>query len=82
MPFEEKKYYCTESENSYTETELRNCYHDFGYDETETYEEFKENCMYYNNGTLVQVKMLSAVVDMASGKTIYSVWNIKTDLEV
>ena len=82
--FEEKKYFCTESENSYTESELHNAWKDAIKDGdtycTSTFEDFKKNCMVENNGTLKEVKKEYSVFDHKANKEVFSLWNIRTDL--
>ena len=80
MPFEEKKYYCTESGNSYTVSELIEIWkNDNCKFQNESFHDWLNNCMYENNGTLIKAKEIFSIRE--HGRVIYSVWSIKTDLE-
>jgi len=68
----EKLFYCRESDHVYTLEEIKAFYleDNCGY---ENFSDYLKNCMYENNGTLEEIKILYTISDCI-------VWNIKTDL--
>ena len=74
--FEEKKYFCTETENSYTESEMHDIYNEF-HDEGETFSEYINSCMVENNGTLITAKKTMTVRNNGR-ETTY--WNIRSEI--
>lgn len=80
--FEEKLFYCTETENSYTlsemETERQNAIADGDTLFSENLESFINACLVENNGTLIKAKKEYSIAK--NGVEIFSLWNIRTDL--
>ena len=71
----EKLYYCRESEKLWTLEELKRFFEteSDGKFDGETFGEWLNKCMYYNNGTLEEIKILYTVGTM-------TVWNIYTEV--
>ena len=80
--FEEKLFYCTESENSYTLSEMEKARQDAINDGdtlyTDSLESFVNACLVENNGTLETIKKEYSIYE--NGKEIFSKWNIRADL--
>ena len=74
--FEEKKYFCNETENSYTESELREFYNEF-HDEGETFAEYVNSCLVENNGTLITPRRECTF--RLYGKEI-TFWNLRSNI--
>lgn len=74
--FEEKKYFCTETENSYTESEMRKAFEEY-HVEGETFAEFINSCLAENNGTLITVKK-ERTLKLCGKETTF--WNIRSDI--
>lgn len=80
--FEEKLFYCTESENSYTLSEMEKARQDAIENGdtlfTNSIESFINACLVENNGTLETIKKEYSISE--NGIEIFSKWNIRTDL--
>jgi len=75
--FEEKKYFCTESENSYTESEMMEFYDNDFSEHEGNFSDFLSACMVENNGTLITPKK-ELTIRYRGEETTY--WNIRTDI--
>jgi len=79
---EENLYYCTESEQLFTESDLAKCMEISKADGDEfatgNLAEYINACLVENNGTLEKVKKIRSTY--YKGIEIFSEWNIKTDL--
>lgn len=77
--FEEKKYYCSESEESFTEAELRAYYNEDL--ESGSYDgsfcDWLNNCLYENNGTLEVPKLLATFRHKGH---VFTKWSIYSDI--
>lgn len=75
--FEEKKYYCSESEESFSESELKSLHAEAVESgcETDSFCEWLNGCMVENNGSLEVSKLVTTI--RSSGHT-FQRWSIST----
>ena len=78
----DKLYFCREAEKLWTLEELKRFYETEA-DRDETWHcgfgAWLNGCMYYNNGTLEEVKQVYRTE--YKGKTIFTLWNLYSDLD-